>query len=264
MAVTKTYQVFSDEKENLHGNTSAVILPDYQLSDLQMQRIAEDFCQPATTFLLSRGTENEYEVRWFAPDSEIDLCGHGSMAAIAFLADYLQSNGPFQLHSRGGVITGEKTKEHTASISINVIPVVRELKIPDSLKDGFGAEIQGYFETANKNIVLLKTEEEVKNLKPDFAALRKSETFAYVVTALGNQVDFVSRTFVPHVRQLEDPATGSAHAVLSPFWAEKTGKSLMQAIQLSSRGGKFHCELSNNTVVLSGEYKLIFEGETII
>lgn len=264
MAITKTYQVFSDVKENLYGNTSSVILPDYRLSELQMQRIASDFCQPATTFLFSRGKENEYEVRWFAPDAEINLCGHGSMAAIAFLSDYLNSEETFNLHSQGGVISGKKLRNNITAISLDAIEVTKELEIPEYLKEGLGVDIEAYFETNNKNIVLLKSEQDVKNLKPDFSILRQSETFGYVATAPGEKVDFVSRTFVPHVQQLEDPATGSSHAVLVPFWAGKTGKSKMDALQLSSRGGKFGCEIKNNIVTLSGEYKVIFEGETVI
>lgn len=262
MALTKTFQVFSSEEDDLHGNTSTVILAA-TISDERMQQIAADMCQPATTFL-SKSGNNTYNVRWFAPDEEIELCGHGSMAAIAFLSEIEKSGEVFTLHSPGGIISGKRESANQVSIQLAAIPVLREIDVPAYLPKGLGTSIDAYYETSNKNIVLVSSEEAVKNLEPDFATLRESDTFAYVVTAPGSSVDFVSRTFVPHVRQLEDPATGSSHAILTPFWSNKLNKTKLNSLQLSDRGGKFLCEIANNLVTLTGEFKLIFDGKTII
>jgi predicted PhzF superfamily epimerase YddE/YHI9 len=101
-------------------------------------------------------------------------------------------------------------------------------------------------------------------MKPDFDWLRKSKIFGYAVSAPGDQVDFVSRTLVPHVLQLEDHATGSSHAILVPYWAEKFGKPKMQSLQLSPRGGAFNCELNGNKVLLSGQYEILDHGNISI
>ncbi len=97
-------------------------------------------------------------------------------------------------------------------------------------------------------------------MRPDFAKLRESEIFGYAVTAPGDQVDFVSRTIVPHVQQLEDHATGSSHAALTPFWAERLNKNQMQALQLSRRGGRFVCSLEGDQVTLEGKFSVLARG----
>lgn len=250
-----TYRVFTDLQNGRYGNTSPVIILPAMLTAAQMQQIAADFWQPATTFLWQEN--GHWNVRWFAPDQEIQLCGHGSMAAIAHLTSIGHSE--ITLRAPKHTISGGRL-DGSCYVDLAAIHVIRELKAASYLEQGLGVPILGYFETGDKNIVLTDSEHSVERMKPDFSILRSSPTFGYAVTAPGEGVDFVSRTLVPHVHQLEDPATGSSHAALTPFWAARLRKEKMHSLQLSSRGGKFTCELHGQTVRLYGAHEKIASG----
>jgi PhzF family phenazine biosynthesis protein len=252
--------VFADYSKNIKGNISAVVLLNEALSDEKMQAIAADFNQPATTFLWKAESENEFNIRWFAPDSEIGLCGHGTMAATAFLSKG-EGDKNFTFYYKKGTVGGKTNPQGLCTIELGAIPTKERLEIPQVLKDGLGINIIEYYSSDDKYIVVAENREAVKNMKPDFHTLRKSDVFGYAVTAKGDNCDFVSRTLVPHVQQLEDPATGSSHAVLTPFWANRLNKNKLQALQLSKRGGSFLCELEDDKVKISSDYKIIAEGE---
>ncbi len=251
-------QVFDDPARGLLGNTAAVIMLQAALNDSKMQQIAADLNQPATAFLWPAEAENDYYVRWFAPDSEIGLCGHGSLAAIACL-----DKEEVILHYRQGIIKGRQLDSALCSISLDAIENKGKAVPPAVLEPGLGIVVQDYYLTDNKQIVVVESEEALKYMRPDFALLRESEVFGYTITAPGDEVDFVSRTLVPHVQQLEDPATGSSHAALTPFWAKRLNKTKMTAHQLSKRGGKFICELDKEQVILTGHYTRLAEGTLV-
>ncbi|MDQ3192910.1 MAG: PhzF family phenazine biosynthesis isomerase [Bacteroidota bacterium] len=250
--------VFSDFEKNIRGNVSAVVMLSNELTSEQMQTIASDFNQPATTFLW-KGENNAYNIRWFAPDAEIMLCGHGSLAATAFLSENNVNTEFTFIHKKGKVI-GSIDENGLCSIVLDAIPVTLIPEVPEVLKEGLGIQVIGYFASEDKFIVLAENEKAVKNMKPDFSKLRESKVFGYAVTAKGDDVDFVSRTLVPHVQQLEDHATGSSHAVLTPFWSERLNKKHLKSLQLSSRGGSFICEMNKNSVEISGKYEVLAEG----
>lgn len=254
-------EVFNDPENHYKGNTSTVVWLEEPMEDEAMQAIAADFNQPATTFLWPADTANNFHVRWFAPDAEIGLCGHGSLAAVAFLAEEKNVSGEITLLYRNGALSGKKTDAQSCSIRLDAIPVTGEEKISEVLKAGLGVEIIAHYSTNNKNIVLLENEATLKSMRPDFAKLRESEIFGYAVTAPGDAVDFVSRTIVPHVQQLEDHATGSSHAALTPFWAKRLGKNSLMAHQLSKRGGRFVCGLNEEQVTLEGKFSVLAKGK---
>lgn len=253
--------VFCDVAKHILGNPAAVVLLDEAIAEDIMQSLAQDLNQPATTFLWPAERENCYHVRWFAPDAEIELCGHGALAALAFLKAQ-----EAQLQYREGTISGGCLSESAAEVQLAAIPVTKALEIPAALTEGLGEPIEAYYQTSGKNIVLLQHEDAVRRMKPDFARLRDLETFAYAVTAPGKDVDFVSRTLVPHVQQLEDHATGSSHAALAPFWSNRLERSTLSALQLSPRGGAFGCKIVNSgaAVGLTGEFRLVCRGEVIL
>lgn len=253
--------VFNDTVLGFTGNTSTVVSLEDPLSDKEMQHFAAEFNQPATTYLWKGSNENKYHVRWFAPDAEIGLCGHGSLAAIAYLTNKFDADTPVELLYRNGSISGKRVGDKLCMLSLKAIPVLSEETPVELLQQALGIPVLAQFKTGNKDIVLTKEEKDVQNMNPDFPLLRKLETFGYAVTAPGDQVDFVSRTLVPHVRQLEDPATGSSHAALVPFWSMRLNKSTLVAHQLSSRGGKFICEVNSGIVSLSGSFEEIAEGK---
>ncbi len=258
--------VFTQQKPLLSGNTAAVFLLEKEWSLEKMQQLANDLNQPATTFLWKATQPGEFHVRWVAPDAEIQVCGHGAMAAIAFLGIKFPDIKQFKLLGKTTTMEGICNQEqHTAEIVLDAIPVVEQIEIPATLPAALGVEIEAYFTSENKDIVLLKNEATVAGMQPDFTKLKQVKTFGYAITAPGDKVDFVSRTIVPHVLQLEDHATGSSHALLTPFWAERLKKNAFTAQQLSRRGGAFFCELlQSNKVSLKGHYSVVMNGNVSV
>ncbi len=249
--------VFHNLKQGLKGNTAAVLELTSDLSEDNYSQLAEEFNQPATSFI-KQEKEGHYQVRWFAPDEEIGLCGHGSLAIAAYLKE-VKGEDKGILHFADGLIeVGFDGSDYY--MWIEPIEVIAHKAPPQGLEEALGCKIVDYFTTSNKNIVLLKDQSTLKKLKPDFRALAKLEPFGYSVTAPGDSADFVSRTFVPKVKQLEDHATGSSHALLTPFWSERLMKNKMQALQLSPRGGSFTCEIHLNKVLLKGQAKIWARG----
>ncbi|WMN11337.1 PhzF family phenazine biosynthesis isomerase [Marivirga salinae] len=236
--------VFSNSLINALGNPSAIILLDRDLSDIKLQAIATELNQPATTFLWKTEKENEFLIRWFAPDAEIGLCGHGAMAASVFLSDHFSdvaADNGFKLIKNDTIIEAGLNSENEHFIILKNIQRSKQQQSPEGLEKALGKKIVEYYPTDNKHIVLLENEESLAKMKPDFEALRKIDVFGYSVTAPSSQKgDFVCRTLVPHVQQLEDHATGSTQAVLVDFWANKLEKSKLESRQLSPRGGYFN------------------------
>ena len=249
--------VFHDIEKKLKGNTAAVLELSTDLAQDNYSALAEEFNQPATSFI-KKIKKGHYQVRWFAPDSEIGLCGHGSLAIAAYLKE-VKGEDKGILHFEDGIIeVGFDGKNYY--LWIEPIEVISHKAPPQGLAEALGTKIVDYFTTANKNIVLVSDETTLANLKPDFPAMAKLEPFGYSVTTPGDNSDFVSRTFVPKVKQLEDYATGSSHALLTPFWSERLMKNEMTAFQLSPRGGSFICEIHLNKVLLKGQAKIWARG----
>lgn len=251
--------VFDDPAAGFLGNISAVFLMEEPLEEEDFQEIAADLNQPATTFLWPAKEEGHYHVRWFAPDSEIGLCGHGSHAAVAFLTGQ-KGKSSVVLHYKGGELSGANHNNGQCSIWLDPIPIMEELPPPEGLGEALGVDIVNYFTTDNKHLVILASEKELATMQPSFSQLREIDVFGYAVTAPGDEVDFVSRTLVPHVKQLEDHATGSSHAALTPFWSERLEKPEMNARQLSPRKGKLVCALDESRVKLTGKFSLLADG----
>lgn len=250
------FAVFVQKELGFKGNPAAVVETQEPLSHEEMQRIAAELNKPATSFLVPVSpTEGVFSVRWFAPDGEIGLCGHGAAAATAYLGANYPGDSHYILRYDGGEIEAFYHYPDKITLVLDPIPVITEIPVPEAIREGLGIPVVAMYETGNKHLVLTDEEEAVKSMKPDFEVLRRSEIFGYAVTAPGGHVDFVSRTFVPHVRQLEDYATGSSHAVLAPFWAARLDKTRMVAHQLSSRGGEFVIELQGGKLKFTGQFE---------
>ncbi|GGZ15268.1 isomerase [Echinicola pacifica] len=253
------YQIisaFSSKEHNFKGNPAAVIISDQFPEVEQMRRIAKELQQPATTFLVPEDGPGRFFVRWFAPDAEIGLCGHGSAAATAYLAT---ANGKYpaesyELNSPEGMIKGVLNPDQTITLSLAPIELAEEIEIPLALREGLGIPLQTMYKTHNKHLIIADSQADIQSIKPDYQRLRDSDLFGYAVTAKGDEVDFVSRTFVPHTWQKEDYATGSSHAILVPYWAKILNKNHLQSLQLSERGGAFDCRMGQGKVFLTGEY----------
>ena len=261
MVTFNIYQVFSNKVLGFSGNTAAVVyLPD-QIQASRMQAIAADLCQPATSFLWEE--DGQLKVRWFAPDAEIILCGHGALASFAFLREQDYSKKIVQLNYSTGQIKGILDEE-MISMSLKAIQRTGEEEVPEAIQDGLSIPVLAMYKTSDKHIIVTDSEKRIISMKPNFSRLRESKIFGYAITAPGEEVDFVSRTLVPHVGQLEDHATGSSHAMLTPYWSKRLKKEKMVAIQHSKRGGYFMCEAIEDLVKLSGEYQMIAKGSVSI
>ncbi len=252
--------VFNEPALNMRGNPCAVVLLEDAWTDPLMQEVAADLNQPATTFLWKADSPDSYHVRWFAPDEEIALCGHGTLAAVAWLSEQFGVKGTITLQHRSGQVSGRRISARDCSMVFPSVPVDKELPVPALLPEALGIPVIAYYSTSNKDIVIVENEQELKRMKPDFAKLRQLKTFGYLVTALGDEVDYVNRTLIPHVQQLEDHATGSAHAVLAPFWSDRLNKNMFVAHQLSPRGGKFTCELKDTNTHMTGQFQVLAQG----
>lgn len=252
-------EAFNKIEKGLKGNIAAVVILPFEISDRAMQNIAIDFNQPATSFLIPKNN-GEFNVRWYAPIREIELCGHGALAAIASLTNQ-DNTKELILNYPTGQIKGFRKNDSIASIDISGIEIIDKIGDNTFLEEAFGAKILEHYTTYNKNIVVFQNENTIRHLKPDFEKLRQLDYFGYSVTAKGEHCDFVSRTIIPFVPILEDQATGSSHAALVPYWSKILNKNNLEAYQLSPRGGKFICNYQNGWVNLEGQYSIFANGQ---
>lgn len=252
--------VFTAPKLGYAGNPSAVVLLEEALPEMELQAVASDLNQPATTFLWPRDDARQFGVRWFAPDGEIDLCGHGTAAAMAFLKQHYQQSEAELHYGKNGRLRGGVTDDQVW-FYVQPFAIIARQDPPEGLEEALGVPLLEYLTTPGKNLVVVESEAALAAMRPDFSALARLEPFAYAVTAPGDEVDFVSRTLVPKVQQLEDHATGSSHAALAPFWSERFRKNKLTARQLSRRGGQFHCTIGHTKILLSGTYRRVAQGE---
>jgi PhzF family phenazine biosynthesis protein len=251
------YQVDAFTLGPFSGNPAAVCLLDAWLSDTSMQRIAAENNLAETAFIVPR--DDGYDLRWFTPTVEVDLCGHATLAAGYVVLNHLQpvlESVAFETKSGKLVVTrdGERLSMDFPARAPTPIPV------SDALSEALGA-IPSEVHLSRDILAVYDDEASVRALSPDQAKLLAlDEGFGVIVTAKGDTVDFVSRFFVPKGGIAEDPVTGSAHCTLVPFWAERLGRSQLVAHQVSPRGGELHCEHRGDRVIMSGHCVLFLTG----
>ena len=252
--------VFTDRP--FSGNPAAVCLLNSWLDDDRMHKVAAENNLSATAFLLPRG--KQYEIRWFTAQSELQLCGHATLAAGFAVLSFLQPEArSVEFASRvHGILTVEKSKtfhsmNFPALFPQQLAEVPRELTFALSRMKLRPSEI---WEVNQIYMLVLDGQEAVQNMTPDFEALRGLHPHAVLITARGDEVDFVSRYFAPGYGVAEDPVTGSSHCLLTPYWSRRLGKSRLRARQLSNRGGELWCEMAGDRVVLEGAAVLTMRG----
>ena len=252
------WQVDAFATEVFAGNPAAVCLLDEWLADGVLQAIAAENNLSETAFLV-RNTEG-FDLRWFAPAKEVALCGHATLAAAKVLfdlRDWKEEAIRFRTRQRG-VLTVARRGEWF-EMDFPALPA-RPVATPAGLAAALGAEPRRVLASTDDWLAVLDDEATVRNLKPDFAALKAFNCRCVVPTARGNAVDFVSRAFAPRYGIPEDPVTGSAHCALAPYWAGVLGKDDLQAFQVSARGGEVHCRVVGDRVQLAGQATVFFEG----
>jgi PhzF family phenazine biosynthesis protein len=248
------FQVNAFTRELTGGNPAGVCLLKKWPSSMKMQQIAACHLLPETAFVVV----GEPKLRWFTPTTEVDLCGHATLAMAHVLFERGDADGEIRFETRSGALTvarhGDGYEMDFPAKEANTIRPPSGLHA--ALGAGLNEVLDGYFLTA-----VLQDEDAVRDLTPDIRAIELMHAHGVIATAPGNDVDFVSRVFVPRVGIPEDHVTGSAHCVLAPYWADRTGKKKLRARQLSLRGGDIECEVKGKRVILRGNAVTFIEGE---
>jgi PhzF family phenazine biosynthesis protein len=261
MKKIKLYQVDAFTNKLFSGNPAAVCILDTWLSDELMQLIGNENNLAETAFVVPKG--QDFEIRWFTPTLEVDLCGHATLAAAFVLFNILNySDSLIRFYSpRSGWLPVEK-KDNMLYLDFptdELIAVTKELSI--ELEKCIGIKPLESYKGKTDYITVIDDETSLQNLKPDLNEITKLKARALIVTAKGNHVDFVSRVFAPQSGINEDPVTGSAHTSLLPLWSKKFGKNNLIANQISSRGGHLVCEFKNDRCLIGGEARLYLTGK---
>ena len=253
----KQYQIDTFTEQLFKGNPAAVVPLEQWLDEALMQSIAMENNLSETAFFVP--VEGGYQLRWFTPVCEVDLCGHATLAAAYVLFYELGYQGEsLCFYTRSGELSVIR-RDHRMEMNFPV-QVSTPCIAPLALLAGLGVTpVEVY--VAEDYLVVLESEQQLQALQPDFAKLLQLDCRGVVVTAPGEKVDFVSRFFAPKAGINEDPVTGSAHCQLVPYWSEKTAKCHFHAKQLSDRGGELWCQLEVDRVIISGYAVKYMEAE---
>lgn len=256
----KQYQVDAFTDKVFGGNPAAVVPLSSWPDDSLLQAIAEENNLSETAFFVS--SEKGFQLRWFTPAKEVDLCGHATMATahvIFEILGYSKQVITFETR-RGELFVGKKGKQLEINFpSCPPTPCARS----EALNIGLGQRPIEVL-AADDYLAVFDSEATVRSIMPNYALLSQLDLRGVIVTAPGTDVDFVSRFFAPKFGIPEDPVTGSAHCELGPYWAKKLGKNILSARQVSKRGGNITCEMKADRVVLSGCAVTFMEAEIVI
>ena len=251
------YQVDAFTMGPFSGNPAAVCPLDAWLDDDTMRGIAAENNLSETAFIVAR--EQGYDLRWFTPAVEVDLCGHATFAAGYIVLNHLQpdlDSVSFETISGQLIVTRDGDRLSMDFPARAPTPVA----VTEALSDALG-KAPSEVHASRDILAVYEDEATVRRLSPDQARLLAlDEGLGVIVTARGDEADFVSRFFVPKAGIAEDPVTGSAHCTLVPFWAERLGRSHLVAHQVSPRGGELHCEHRGDRVIMSGQCTLFLTG----
>jgi len=242
------------------GNPAAVCVLTEWLPDDTLQKIASENNLSETAFFVA--SEQEPLLRWFTPKAEVDLCGHATLAAGFVALRFLRpESSEITFRSKSGTLTVSKNGERLTLTFPRRDPHV--VTAPPRLFEALGIS-RGEVLFARDYIVVLDSEKDLRNLRPDMALLRELDGLGVVVTAPSETVDFVSRAFFPKIGIDEDPVTGSTHCALAPYWSGRLGRSKLAARQLSERRGDIDCLVRGDSVLLSGEARIFAKGEVLV
>jgi len=245
------YQVDAFTDKVFKGNPAAVCPLNSWLDDQILQNIASENNLSETAFFVKTGEDNShYQLRWFTPVIEIDLCGHATLASGHVLFNHLDIDVDeitFSTKSGELIVSREDNLIRMNFPSWNAI----EIDLFRELHSGLGIKPSRVLKTRDI-LAVFENEDMIRSIDPDFGILKKVDALGIIVTAPGNGVDFVSRFFAPRAGVNEDPVTGSAHSTLVPYWSKRLNKNQLIAEQLSTRGGKLFCALENDRVIIKG------------
>lgn len=255
------YQLDAFTSTVFAGNPAAVVPLTEWISDELMQKIAAENNLAETAFYVAEG--EQFHIRWFTPTVEVNLCGHATLATAYTIFEY--ANYPkslIEFTSKSGILRVEK-KGDLLELDFPVdVPVPAET--PQEYFEGLGIKPIETLKGISDYFLVFENESQIKAIKPDFKTIAKVPCRGVIVTAKGDEVDFVSRFFGPQSGIDEDPVTGSAHTTLTPFWATKLGKNTLSAKQISARGGELTCTLAGDRVKIAGKVAPYLKGEIFV
>jgi predicted PhzF superfamily epimerase YddE/YHI9 len=252
------YQVDAFTDELFRGNPAAVCLPEEWPADELLLSVAAENNLSETAFCLGGG--GEYELRWFSPTQEIDLCGHATLAASFVLCEVLgKEPGPLYFHTASGMLRAERAGTRYSLFFPPKEPA--ECRPPPELLEGLDPSPETVLRAGNDYLAVYREEAGIRSVQAGMEALAKLPG-AVIVTApaAAEGLDFVSRVFAPAEGIPEDPVTGSAHCVLVPYWSGRLGRDSFRAAQLSRRGGRLECRRAGDAIEISGQAVLYMEG----
>ncbi|MDR8391696.1 PhzF family phenazine biosynthesis protein [Aliifodinibius sp. S!AR15-10] len=259
----KQFVVDAFTNEPFSGNPAAVCLLGELLPAETMQQIAAENALPETAFL-TRNSDARYNIRWFTPDIEMDLCGHATLATAHVLWHHLDHpQKRIQFSSNSGVL--EVSQKDGRYILDFPARKPTPATLPETIKKSL--DVQPVEVLKSRDYILIyEDEEQIIQLSPDQKVLDdiNLDPGGFAITAPGMECDFVSRFFTPGRQIFEDPVTGSAHCSLVPYWAEMLGKNKLHARQLSDRGGTLYCENQGDRVLIGGKARTYSEGTIFV
>ena len=254
----KMYQVDAFANKLFSGNPAAVVILESPLKDDVMQSIAAENNLSETAFVSIY--ESPFSIRWFTPSIEVDLCGHATLGSARILFEYYPTLAGEEINfdSKSGSL---KVTKADKGLCLNFpADYPAEVELNSLFIEILGFEPIKLLRGKDDYLAVLKNQQQIEETQPKFSLLKKVDARGLVISAPGDEVDFVSRCFYPEAGIEEDPVTGSAHTMLTPYWATQLNKNELDAHQLSKRGGKLNCSLANERVLISGDSVVYFEG----
>lgn len=244
------------------GNPAAVCLLEDDRPDEWKQSLAAEMNLSETAFVTQGAAPELFELRWFTPTMEVDLCGHATLASahVMWEKEIIPGASPVIFKTKSGDLVARKSDDGITLDFPRINPEPAEA--PNGLIEAFGAGFKSAAIMRAGSDYLIETDsaEDIKRLAPNLSALKNVKTRGVIVTASGGGADFVSRFFAPAAGIDEDPVTGSAHCALGPYWAPRLRKTSLSAKQLSRRGGELKVEVKDERVILTGQAVTVWEG----
>src|SRR6056300_161170 len=244
------------------GNPAAVVILESFLDDRVMQSIAAENNLSETAFV-SINT-NPISIRWFTPSTEVNLCGHATLASARILFDYYPNLAEEEINfdSKSGILKVQRCDDGLR-LDFPVDPPI-VMKTNSLFLEILGIKPSKILRGTDDYLAVFVHQKQIEDIQPNFSLLKNIDARGLVISAPGDEVDFVSRCFYPEAGIEEDPVTGSAHTMLTSYWAEQLNKDEFQARQLSERGGELKCRLDGDRVLISGSSVIYFEGTITI
>lgn len=253
------FQVDAFTDQLFGGNPACVVPLTSWLSDAMLLKIAHENAVAETAFFIPK--ENHFHLRWFTPDIEMDLCGHATLATAHVLMTHLgYSSDEIIFDSRSGLLKVSKEESYYTLNFPSRMPLTAEL--PELIRKGMDLQPREVLK-ARDYVLVFEKEEDIRTIKLNRQILDQInlDPAGIIITARGNEVDFVSRFFTTQSTHFEDPVTGSAHCSLIPYWSNQLSKQELNALQLSDRVGKLKCINAGDRVLISGQAKTYLVGD---